>query len=142
MHSVRRYNLAIQGRRSACAELARQTAVHILRGMETPIEGERIDYQSYRAEWQGIGLEIRHCPRWFGSERDDFLTQHIEIRSDGRVVLPITETGYRSHFLNGAEALAEFDHDPVAFVLWWLDDAAQSKEWQAQVEASRQGSLF
>jgi len=70
------------------------------------------------------------------------VTQHIEIRSDGKVALPVTETGYRSHFMNGADALAEFDDDPMKFTLSWLDEAAKSKEWLDYVEASRQYSLF
>ncbi len=102
---------------------------------------DRPEYQTFNATWQGIDLEIRHCPRWLCSS-GDYVTQHIEIRSAGKVRLPITETGYRSHFMNGAEALAEFDDDPVAFVLWMLDGAGQNKEWLAQVEADRQYSLF
>ena len=73
---------------------------------------------------------------------DDFITQHIEIRSQDKRLLPITETGYRSHFMNGAEALAEFDNDPVAFVLWWLDEAAKDPSWKHKEEDDRQGLLF
>jgi phage head maturation protease len=73
---------------------------------------------------------------------DDFVTQHIEVRSQEKRILPITETGYRSHFMNGAEALAEFENDPVAFVMWWLDEAAQDPTWKRKEEEDRQGSLF
>ncbi len=101
-----------------------------------------MEYATYEATWAGIDLEIRHCPNWFSMPEDGFVTQHIEIRSAGKVPLPITGTGYRSHFMNGEQALAEFDNDPVAFVLCWLDEAAKSKEWQDQVDAARQFSLF
>lgn len=99
------------------------------------------EYQTLTATWQGIDLDIRHCTRWLCSS-GEHITQHIEIRSAGKVALPITGTGYRSCFLNGAEALAEFDMDPVQYVLWWLNEAAKSKGWRAQVEAARQLSLF
>lgn len=104
-------------------------------------EPEALEYQTYQAEWQGIALEIRHSSRWLCSH-GEMVTQHIEIRSEGKVALPVTETGYRSHFMNGADALAEFNNDPVAFVLFWLDEAANDKAWLAKVEAARQYSLF
>lgn len=110
--------------------------------METPEYRERVEYETYVTEWRGISLEIRHCPNWFSMPEDDFVTQHIEFRSEGKQILPVTETGYRSHFLNGADALAEFNHDPVAYVLAWLDEAAKCKKWLAQVEAARQYPLF
>lgn len=98
-------------------------------------------YQTYYSAWLGIPLEIHHCPSWLSSH-GKMTTQHIEIHSEGKVALPVTETGYRSHFMNGAEALAEFNNDPVEFVLWWLELAAKSEEWLAKVEAGRQYSLF
>lgn len=110
--------------------------------MERPNElPEQLEYQTYQAQWQGIGLEIRHCPRWLCSS-GELITQHVEVRSVDKVPLPITNTGYRSHFMHGAEALAEFDDDPVAFIVWLLDEAAKSKEWQQRVEADRQFELF
>jgi len=110
--------------------------------MEMPEHEIGKEYETHAATWQGIALEIRHCPCWFASARDDFVTQHIEIRSAGKAALPITQTGYRSHFVNGEAALAEFDNNPVAFVLWWLDEAAKSIEWTREVEASRQLTMF
>ena len=76
---------------------------------------------TYRARWQGIALSVTHTPGWLGTEID-----HIEIQSDGRAPLPVTETGYRSHFMS-AQDLAAYE-SPVAFVLLWLDDAA-SEGW-------------
>ena len=128
-----------------CADLAQQTMPGNLELMEKPQENEtleRAEYLVYAATWEGILLEIRHCPCWFSMPDDDFVTQHIEIRSQDKRLLPITETGYRSHFMNGDEALAEFDNDPVAFVLWWLDEAAKDPLWKRKEEDDRQGSLF
>jgi len=123
----------------------RPAAIAYSDGMENSERGEdreRAEYDTYRAVWREIVVEIRHCPSWFSSPDDDFVTQHIEIRSQDKRLLPITETGYRSHFMNGAEALAEFDHDPVVFVLWWLDEAAKEPIWTRKEEEDRQGSLF
>jgi hypothetical protein len=103
---------------------------------------ERAEYLTYAATWQGIDLEIRHCSDWFSMPDDDFATQHLEVRSQDQRLLPITETGYRSHFMNGVDALTEFGNDPVEFVLWWLDEAAQDPAWKRMEAADRQGSLF
>jgi hypothetical protein len=112
--------------------------------MEKPADHEtprQPEYQSYQTDWQGIELKIRHCQRWLCSH-GEMITQHVEIRSEDKVALPITDTGYRSHFMNGADALAEFDNDPVEFVHCWLDEAAKSKKWLAYIEAARQYPLF
>lgn len=110
--------------------------------MENKERDRQAEYEEHTVTWRGIELEIRHCHNWLPNNASPFVTQHIEIRSADKRLLPITETGYRSHFLNGAEALAEFDHDPVAFVLWWLDEAAKDPSWQRREFEDRQGSLF
>ena len=86
--------------------------------MEYREQHERAEYETYQVTWQGISIEIRHCQNWFSMSEDDFVTQHIEIRSEGNAPLPITSTGYRSHFVNGANALTDFKSDPIEFVLW------------------------
>ena len=133
---------ALRGGVPSCAELAPTASARIVAPMEQASERNRAEYETYCVSWQGIALEIRHCPSWFSMPGDGFVTQHIEIRSAGKAPLPVTTTGYRSHFINGETALAEFGDDPVAIVLWWLDEAAKSKEWQDQVDAARQYSLF
>lgn len=87
-----------------------------------------------RVVWQGIGLTVRCTPQRFTNHN------HIEIESDDRVRLPITETGYRSHFLL-AEEWAEFG-DSVAFVVAWLNDAAKAGEWRAYEAERQQLTLF
>lgn len=113
-----------------------------MNAIENSEHPDRAEYQTFTTTWEGIALEIRHCPCWFSALEDDFVTQHIEIRSQDKRLLPITETGYRSHFMNGTYALAEFDNDPVAFVLWWLDEAAKDPNWKRKEEDDRQGLLF
>jgi hypothetical protein len=54
--------------------------------------------------------------------------------------LPISNTGYKSQFTHADYIIRA--GGAVAYVQAWLDDASQSLEWQAQVLAARQGSLF
>lgn len=83
-------------------------------------------------QWQGMAIQIRHVAGWAAGY------DHLEIRTiePDRAKLPITETGYRSHFLPGWEL--EEQGGAVTFVTAWLEHAAQSTEWQA----ARQLSLF
>src|SRR5687767_9117984 len=88
--------------------------------------------------WRGIAVEITYDPDWLGIDQ----TAHFDIRvvtpEDAR--LPITETGYRSHFASPAVVAAA--GGPVAFVTAWLDAAAEESAWQKLEEASRQLTLF
>lgn len=51
-------------------------------------------------QWQGMAVSIRHVANWSGTGFD-----HIEVQTilPPRAPLPITETGYRSHFLHGED---------------------------------------
>ncbi|MCJ1903355.1 hypothetical protein MR829_23860, partial [Paracoccus versutus] len=42
--------------------------------------------------WRGVQIEITFTPEAFG------MVDHIELRTEGKAPLPVTETGYRSHF--------------------------------------------
>ncbi len=75
-------------------------------------------------EWRGIEIEVRYEPDWLGSGH-----AHIELESRPRTLLPVTETGYRSRFVN-PEELDGFE-DAAAFVLAWLNEAA--KDWDGQM---------
>lgn len=87
-----------------------------------------------QTEWRGIALEIKHVTGSYpGSD-------HIEVMSAGQVPLPVTETGYRSLFI---------DPKPVthaggaeAFVLALLDCEATSAAWKRHLAKDRQLSLF
>ena len=87
----------------------------------------------HQIKWQGIAITITHRKGW---PINDF--NHIEVKADQR--LPMTETGYKSHFMPN-EALAEYD-GVIDFVTQWLEATCQSKEWLAHVESLRQPSLF
>ncbi|MGE3993157.1 hypothetical protein [Pseudorhodoplanes sp.] len=64
----------------------------------------------------------------------------MEIESDDRAPLPLTNTGYSSGYVDASnvEALG----GPVPFVLAWLDQEADSPAWRKREIAARQLSLF
>jgi len=97
------------------------------------------NYTDHHIEWQGIALLIKWCPAWLGNDAH-YSIAHLELIADNRTVLPVTETGYRSHFVPREEV--EALGGPVAYARAWLDHAAKSSEWQAHKAASRQLSLF
>lgn len=87
-------------------------------------------------DWQGISLSVEFTPDW-----GMMSVHHLEIRviEPEGAVIPITETGYRSHFF--AEPL-ETTEDVVTYVRDWLDSAALAPDWKRRVQAARQLSLF
>lgn len=77
--------------------------------------------EQHSITWRGIALEITFTPEKFG------LVDHIEIMSEGRAPLPVTETGYRSHFIP-AETVAEHG-GAIAFATAWLEHEAERTGW-------------
>lgn len=92
--------------------------------------------QTYEFEWCGIRILLRHVHGYCG------VIEHLEIKSidPENAPLPITETGYKSHFVD--EASIEGFGNAKAYVLAWLDDAARKPNWQSQKDAVGQYSLF
>jgi hypothetical protein len=84
--------------------------------------------------WNGIKIIVTHRPNHCGE------IDHIELTSENRVPLPVTETGYRSHFV--PERQVEPYGSALAYVQAWLDHEAMKPQWRAYVAASRQMSLF
>lgn len=104
--------------------------------MSMPADKHAEKYQITRAIWRGITLEITHCPMWSRAAEID----HIEVVSEHRQVLPITETGYRSLFIK--PEYIEAYGSAQAYVLGWLDEEAKSPEWTRKEADSKQLSLF
>ena len=52
-------------------------------------------YETFVLPWKGQALTLRWCVQWFGD-----VTAHLEIVTDDRSPHPISETGYRSHFVH------------------------------------------
>jgi hypothetical protein len=97
--------------------------------------------QTFRIDWNGIAIEIRWEPNWLDMG-DGFDTAHLQIESvlPERAPLPVTETGYRSHFTS-ADTVASYG-GPAAFVEMWLAEESRSPAWRAQEQERRQMSLF
>lgn len=91
----------------------------------------------HRLIWQDYTIELRHVSNWHDCRID-----HLEIKtvSPQGAALPITETGYKSHFVDESHLIER--GGAVAYVRAWLDEASRSSQWQADVQARRQGSLF
>ena len=87
--------------------------------------------------WGGITIEVIYWPIKWGS------IAHIEIRSIApkSARLPITETGYRSHFLP-IGALESEGLPAKDLVLRWIEEQAAKPEWKVHADSLRQADLF
>ena len=84
-----------------------------------------------------VAITIRHTRDYLVAGSD-----HIEIESGKpkRAALPITETGYLSHFIDRQEL--RLAGGPLQFVKSWLQCEERSKEWVKRDHAARQADLF
>ena len=99
------------------------------------------DYEFHNLTWRGIEIEIRWTQSWV--EFDDGTSMgHMEIRSISpkKHPLPLTETGYRSHFMK-ADAIHEYG-GPANYAEAWLDEEAKTPAWQQRLADFRQLALF
>jgi len=97
-----------------------------------------------RLDWQGIVVSVSYEADWLGlaNEFAGIANAHLEIEAVApeRAVLPVTDTGYRSHFL--ARGVVEQAGGPVAYAKAWLDQATKSPAWKRRQENARQLCLF
>lgn len=98
-------------------------------------------FQTIQTVWSEITLQIRYEQHWLNSKTLPHVA-HIEIRvvAPESAPLPITETGYKSHFCD--RRVIEAAGGPVAYMLTWLDMAANTKQWREACATRRQLSLF
>jgi hypothetical protein len=96
----------------------------------------------HRFEWNGMLLEISYEPQWLPPAILGEDLAHLEVRSlcPTDAPLPITETGYRSHFI-AASAIAAAG-GPVAYVDVWLTVESDAPAWREHEEATRQLALL
>ena len=97
--------------------------------------------ETFRLDWNGFTIEIRYEPNWLNiSAGVD--TAHLEIETiiPERAPLPITDTGYRSHFTT-PEIVAAYG-GPVSFVEWWLETESQAPDWRREQQERQQLSMF
>lgn len=90
-----------------------------------------------RLVWRNVVCRVRHAP-------DDLSKDwsHIEliVLTPKAAPLPITQTGYLSHFLD--EELLARSGGPVRFFLDWIEREAGSKTWASAEFKWEQGDLF
>jgi len=98
-----------------------------------------MSYQTYRLTWEGIDIEARYDPAYC---KDVIAHLEIETLEPERARLPITHTGYRSHFHPIGMIERDYSGDVIAAVTAWLNKEAQSKVWREYREDTRQGVLF
>lgn len=100
--------------------------------------------ESHVLEWRGIRIEIEYRPDYSRAFREiqGHPLAHLELRSVAppKQRLPVTETGYLSHFTT-PDVIDEAG-GPVAFARAALDAAADTDAWRAQEAAARQYSLL
>jgi hypothetical protein len=77
--------------------------------------------QTIRFDWYGMAVSVTFSPDWSETykETQGQALYHIEIESDGRRPLPMSETGYRSAFL--ASSVIEAWGGVEAYVRGWLN---------------------
>lgn len=99
------------------------------------------DYQITRSNWNGIEIEIRWNRNYLVYD-DQTHMAHLEVMSvkPERAPLPITETGYKSHFTH-VSAVDGYD-SPEAYVEAWLTHASYDPAWREAQAAKAQLSLF
>ena len=99
-----------------------------------------------RGQWQHVVFRLRHTPDYIIKGTDHLelivLTPSCRWRAKDktREPLPITETGYLSHFaydktIPNAKAA-------LAFFLEWINREAKTKRWQTADNKRRQLDLF
>ena len=93
----------------------------------------REEYETFALMWRGRKVEVSYQANWLNSGH-----WHIELRCAER--LPVTETGYRSHFVILAPHTDR--NEIAALVRSWLETAAETPVWRKHLEDSRQLKLF
>ena len=96
-----------------------------------------------RTDWNGITVEISYEPQWLNmTDLAGEAMAHLAIRSVApeRAPLPITETGYLSHFVLASDVIKQ--GGAITYVRALLDSMAASKIWKDQQEVARQMSFF
>lgn len=88
-------------------------------------------------EWEGIKIDACYRSLYCGAP-------HIELHvlEPALAPLPVTDTGYRSHFHHQLPADIEAAGGVTPFVKAWLDHEAKSPEWRKRQITGQQLQLF
>jgi hypothetical protein len=138
--TVRARNVA-EAREKVAAELARQPGD--VRSEHEPIGGNSPHKSRHEIDWvdpvtnRTVRIRITHAREYLFASSD-----HISVESINpeKAPLPITETGYLSHFMSPL-ALVNAG-GPVAFVTAWIEQEAGDKTWTKAAAKKAQGDLF
>lgn len=100
------------------------------------------EYETLSMIWRNVALTIRYCDNWSPGHYKIHGTRmtHTEVTRDDGLQLPITSSGYRSHFMDSSH-LDNYD-SILDYVSQWLDHEAQSKQWKAYISDRSQLKLF
>ena len=91
-------------------------------------------YETHKLVWRGKKIEVTYDPRSFAGYA------HLQVRSQHGKPLPITETGYRSHFAHPVDV--DQLGGPASYVESWLDVMAETKAWRRAERDGVQLALF
>jgi len=99
-------------------------------------------YQTLTMIWRTVAITVEHDENWSKAYQDTYGSQltHTNIIRDDGLPLPITETGYRSHFTD-IKNLENYD-GILDYVKQWLDYESQTKSWKAKEADMNQLKLF
>jgi len=108
-----------------------------------PLGGKSPNKTRYEIEWRDaaggscVRVRITHSRDYLSLGHD-----HVEVESirPKKTPLPITDTGYRSHFVKPLD-LAN-NGGPVTLVTAWLDREARNPAWRKTQSQRAQGDLF
>jgi len=84
--------------------------------------------------WHDHEISLSLVPDYFEN------VAHLEIRSLDKQPLPITETGYRSHFFHSETPPTMTE--VIDMVSAWINKEAKTKRWQNYETKSKQLDLF
>lgn len=91
----------------------------------------------WRFCWRDVSLNVTATPNYL---HDGWTHLELRVLAPKSAPLPLTQTGYLSHFIDADELVAA--GGAVAFFGAWLEREAKSKRWQATEFRWRQGDLF
>jgi hypothetical protein len=96
-----------------------------------PAPAKKLRVTKTTVTWEGFTLSVSYKAQ---ARFSGFAHLEIQVIAPERnAPLPITSTGYRSHFL--LCGLVEEAGGPAAFVRRWLTEAAQSPRWRNALSA-------
>jgi hypothetical protein len=131
-----------EARQKVAAELARKPGGDKPKDRE-PLGGAAPRTTRYEIDWlnpvthDAVRIRITHQRDYLVSGTDHLSVESIKPK---KVPLPITATGYLSHFIPALQLVNA--GGPVTFITAWLDRETGQKTWQKQAAAKIQGDLF